>query len=199
MDGDILLAVTYREAGTWTLPAGWAWVNTGTPEQVNNTANAWIGLAWKRASSEPSSWTFQLSTSTWRIVTVGAWSGCVTSGSPWDVYTSNTEAVANVSANSITTTVANTMCVVGTASYDGTDVTVASSGYTQRAELGGCELFEKATAATGATGSKSFTRGGVSGTWAAWHIALAPDTGEAAAIVPAMLGRRLVPAIDVWR
>jgi len=150
VDGDILLACTYREGGTWTLPSGWAWVNTGTPEQVNNNANAWIGLAWKRASSEGASYTFALSTSTWRVVTVAAWSGCETSGNPWDVYASSSANTTNVEAPSITTTVTNTMCVVATANYDGSDVTAGSSGYTQRAELGGDEFFEKATAATGA-------------------------------------------------
>jgi len=176
-DGDILLACTYREAGAWTLPAGWAWVNSGTPEQVNNTANAWVGVAWKRASSEGSSYTFNLSTSTWRIVVIGAYSGCATSGNPWNVYGSNSGTLTTVVAPSITTTVANTMCVVATANYDGSDVTAGASGYTQRAELGGDEFFEKATAATGATGTVTLARGGSPGTSASWHIALMEPQG----------------------
>lgn len=170
VDGDILLALTYREDGAWTLPAGWAWVSA---EQVNSTGEAWIRVAWKRASSEGSSYTFTKSGSAWRIVTMGAWSGCATSGDPFEAATGYTESLAVVKATSITTTVADTMCVACAASYSGDNIGVSSSGYTQRAELGGCELFEKAKAATGATGTISF--GTVSGSdWASVHLALLP-------------------------
>jgi len=157
-DGDILVAVLYREGGAWTLPSGWAWVDTGTPETKCNISAAWVGLAWKRASSEGASYVFQLSASAWRVVTMGAWSGCATSGNPFDVFNSTTTAATTVTAASITTTVANTMLVVGAACFSGADLGVASSGMTQRAELGGCELFEEAQASADAAGTAAHFR-----------------------------------------
>jgi hypothetical protein len=182
VDGDILLAVTYREAGAWTLPTGWAWINAGTPEQANNTGNGWVGLAWKRASSEGASYTFQLSATTWRTVTVGAWSGCVTSGNPWDVYTSHTGVNTDIVVNALTTTVANTMLVVGTANYNGDNPTAGASGMTARTMDGGCGFFDEPQAATGSTGTQALARAaGTGGDWAVWHLALKPAGGAPAA------------------
>src|SRR5574343_78148 len=181
VDGDILIAVTYREAGAWTLPSGWAWV---AAEQVNNDNNAWVRLAWKRASSEGSSWTFSLSTSNWRIVTVGAWSVCASSGTPFEAAAVYSTTGYPVSAASITTTVADTMCVVGMANLSGTNIGAGSTGYTQREQLGGCELWERATATTGSTGTKTFSDASNTGDWVTFHLALLPAGSGAQTISP---------------
>jgi hypothetical protein len=178
--GDILLCLTYREAGAWTLPAGWSWVDS---EQSANVGALRLGLACRRAgASEPASYTFNLSASTWRILVMGAWSGCPTSGFPWDVYTSNTGTTSTLAANAITTTVANTMLVVGATSGTGSNLSAGSSGMTQRAELGGHEFFEEAQAAAGSTGTQTLSWGGSNSAWATWHLALKPDAGTGGSI-----------------
>src|SRR5574343_1269622 len=184
VDGDILIAVTYREAGAWTLPSGWAWV---AAEQVNNDGDAWVRLAWKRAASEPSSWTFSMSTSNWRIVTVGAWSGCAASGTPFEAAAGYSTTGYPVIAASITTTVADTMCVVGMANLSGTNIGAGSTGYTQREQLGGCELWERAMAATGSTGTKTFSDSSNTGDWATFHLALLPAGSGAQTISPSAI------------
>lgn len=170
-DGDILVVVLYREAGTWTLPAGW----TQIADQANWEGVMTLTMAWKRASSEGSSYTFNLSTTSWRIAAMGAFSGCLASGDPVDVYAANGATAFDEipDASSITTTVANTMRVCGIGNFNGTDVAVGSSGFTQGAALGGTELFYAAQAGAGASGVKTFATI-EDDNWVTIHLALKP-------------------------
>lgn len=176
VDNDILIAVLYREAGTWTLPSGWSWLIT---DYANYNNTAWVGVAWKRASSEGSSYVFQLSTSTWRVVSIGAFSGATTSGNPFDASkASNASAFNEIFALSISTGAANELAVILTGTFEGDNPTPGSSGYTAGQMLGGCGLLYKTWASAGATGNISLTRSGASsGDWVAHHVALIPDTG----------------------
>jgi len=134
-DGDILVVVLYREAGSWTLPSGWA--QWGSDQRDYNN-NLYLTVAWKRASSEGSSYTFNLSTTTWRIAAMGAFSGCLASGDPIDVGPTGrgtNEASGFPIASSITTTTANAMRVALHGNYNGADITVGSSGYSAGAAV----------------------------------------------------------------
>lgn len=177
-DGDILLVVLYREAGTWTLPAGW----TQIADQANWNATLTLTMAWKRASSEGASYTFNLSATTWRIAAMAAFSGCLASGDPVDVYAANGAAEFDEipDASSITTTVADTMRVCGVGNYTGADVGVGSSGFTQGAALGGTELFYATQAGAGASGVKTFATI-ASDLWCTVHLALKPASGSLSA------------------
>ena len=176
LDNDILVVVLYREAGTWTLPTGWtAWLS----DQRDFGNNLYLTIAWKRASGEGSNYTFSLSTSTWRIAAMAAFSGCVTSGDPIDCTatgrgTNESMTSSGPIASSITNATANSMNVAVTANYNGTDPSAGSSGYTEGANIGGCEIWYAIQAASGASGNKTF--GGFSGSdtglWATIHISL---------------------------
>ena len=80
-EGDILLAITLRpDAGTWTLPSGWAWEDNDVPFVSYPDARA--GLAWKRAgASEPSDYTFsRTGLGSADSVAIAAYSGVVGGG-----------------------------------------------------------------------------------------------------------------------
>jgi hypothetical protein len=173
-NGDILIAVLYREAGSWTLPAGWTQIGG---DQYSYDGWAILSAAWKRASSEGSSYTFQLSATTWRIAAIAAFSGTVGTGSPVDVYNYYNANQVDPVAYSLTTSAANDMLVALHGNYDGSDVAAGTSGYTQGTELGGCEIWYAAQASAGASGNKTFTRSsGVMGSWATFHVALLEST-----------------------
>lgn len=180
VDGHILTVVLYREAGAWTPPAGWTQWGSDQHNFRTPTNDMILSVYWKRASSEPANYVFALSSSTFRVAAMAAWSGSISSGDPADVSivpnADNSTSVAT--AKSITTVTADTMAIAFHGNFNGSNVTVSTSGYTQATGgfLGGCEIWYKATAAIGATGDKAF---GVSPTLAGadsatFHIAIKP-------------------------
>lgn len=176
-DGDILVAICYNEIGAsaWTAPAGWTQWGTG---QADFAANAWINVYWKRASGEGSSYTFNIST-TWRTISLAAFSGCYQTGDPIQAGPTglNYSTFISPEGASITTVQNNEMCVFLTANYDGTDVTSGSSGYTQGAELGGCEIWYNLKVTAGSTGVVVFSRAsGQAENWATYHLSLKEAT-----------------------
>lgn len=188
-DGDILVATLYREAGTWTLPSGWAQWGSDQRDFGNNM---YLTKAWKRASSEPTSWTFNLSTTTWRIIVIAAYSGALASGDPIDVGpTGGADNNSVVIAKSITTTVANTMAIAAHGNYVGSDIQVGTSSYSAGPQLGGCEIWHNATASTGATGDKGFADSPniTNGQWATFHLAIKPAASGSTYEVSASLAR----------
>jgi hypothetical protein len=178
VNGDILVVGFYREAGTLTLPAGW----TQVVETRDNGSDAiYLTVAWKRASSEGASYTFTLSTSTWRAGVILAFSGCATSGSPVDTYATDNTTLSVPRLASITTSVANTMRVGYFSDYNSGGLTAGTSGMTESSGNGAVESFYAAQASAGASGTISNFGGYVaSGDWASVHLALKPDTGGSA-------------------
>lgn len=169
-DNDILLAVLYREGGSWTLPSGW----TQLFDVADFNANATVTVAWKRAASESGSYTFNLSASVWRIATMVAIQGAVTTGSPFDGTGSDAPNSASIVASSISPATAATLIVFLTANFDGVPLTASSSGMNLRVGLGGCEIWDVAQAASGASGSKTFTQTGIgAGNWVGFLVAVA--------------------------
>lgn len=181
-DGDILVAVCYNEISTsaWTPPAGWAQWGSGRA-----STSMYLNVFWKRASSEGTDYTFNIS-STWRVISMGAFSGALASGDPIDVGpTGNSGAgTADNRALSIITTEADTMVVACHSNYDGGNVADEDSGYTQAANayLGGCEIWYLAKATAGATGDKDWSHSGAS-YWATLHLAIKSASGAPAPIV----------------
>ncbi len=98
-DNDILIAVCYREAGSWTAPDGWALIR----DQAQSTT-LWVSLYWKRASSEGASYLFQLNTTTWRSMAIAAFSGALTSGDAIETSNGTNNASGNPTLISISTT-----------------------------------------------------------------------------------------------
>ena len=175
-DNDILVAILYREAGTWTLPSGWAWLGD---EVAGYNGNLWNRVAWKRASGEGASWVFQLSVSSWRVISCAAFSGAATSGTPFDTQVGNAPNSTTVSGSSVTTSYDNAYVIVAIGNCTGENVAVASSGMTQGPELGGTEIFYVAQASSGASGTKTFNTVSVSGSWSAITTALWASTSSA--------------------
>lgn len=178
LDGHFIIAVLYREAGNWTLPGGWAYLCQGARPHGDN--EFWVDLAYKRASSEGASWTFQLDTSTWRVVSLCAFSGVISSGDPLDCTPVKYAADAdNAVAKSITNGSTNSMNIMGTGNYGGVAVYGAgTSGYTNGVNLGGCEIWYALQASSGASGDKTFEGPAAIQDWATWHLSLKADTGS---------------------
>lgn len=194
VDDDILILCLYREAYAWTLPSGFAQVGS---DQASNAANMTTTLAWKRAASEGSSYTVNLSGTTWRTAALAAFSGCLTGASPIDTTPTGlgdghtTSGTDGIRLADVTTTVDNAMLIGGSGVYTGTDNTAGSSGYTVAAsgQLGGCGIVYKAQASSGATGQITGfggLAGADTGWWATIHFALKPAVA-AASILPTLL------------
>lgn len=180
----IMVAALYREAGAWTLPSGWA--QWGSDQQDYNT-NFYLTLAWKRTSGSETSYTFNLSATTWRIIVIDEFTGAATSGDPKDVgptsrgTNESTDGTHGAIASSITTTLANTMCIAAIGSYNGTDSTANATGYSAGNSLGGLEIWYAAQAVAGASGDKTFGSfsGSDQGLWATHHLAIKEPTAAA--------------------
>lgn len=175
VDGDILICSFYQEIGATavTPPEGWTEVAT----QANNNANAWVGSFYKRAASEPASWTWTHN-STWRIGAVACFSGALETGTAYEAAAGNTGAFTTITVNSITTTVDAAMRAVAMANYTGDNPTGSSTGMTPGPQLDGCNVWYEAQATAGASGTESFDRSaGGGGDWAVVHLALKPATG----------------------
>lgn len=182
-NNDILVACAYREAGAWTPPAGWAQWGSDQHNFRTPTNDMILSAFWKRAASESGNYTFNLSTTTWRTIVMARLTGCIISGDPADMTivpnADNSTSVAT--ALSITTVTANTMALAFHGNYNGSAVTVSTSGYTKLVGLGGCEIWYLATAAIGATGNKAFGLSPIlaGADSATFHNALKPATAVA--------------------
>jgi len=152
VDNDILVVCLYREGGTWTLPDGWTLIR----DEARGTT-LWTTLAWKRASSEGASYTFNLSSSVWRTAAMAAFSGCLTSGDVIDVST-GTNGLGYPTAASVTTTADAHMEVAGFATYEGNNLSAGTgTALTQGPFKGGCEIWYAIKTTAGATGSTALS------------------------------------------
>lgn len=175
VDNDIVLIGGYEEisGSAFTLPSGFAWHTTAI--EISN-GGGWNRVAWKRASSEGASWTFNIST-TWRTIIAASFSGCITSGDPFDSTAASRNGLNTTAAvSSITNASANSMNVGFVCTYNEDNLGIASSGYTDGGFLSTLNLFYGLQAASGASGIKTFTATSASGNWASWHVSLKEAT-----------------------
>lgn len=186
LDNDIMVVVLYSEHSStaWTLPSGWAWWG-GATGRANNDGNAWIFLAWKRASGEGANYTFTHAGTAWRIGCIASFSGALISGDPEDSTgpTGNSGTGSSNVLASITTNTANDMLIGGAANFAGENLGVGSSGMSLAGQLGGCGIVYQIQAAAGASGTKTLSDTFDAGSWATWHVAIKPAaSGQTAAV-----------------
>ena len=160
-----------------------------SPVTVTGTNAHTHHILWKRASGADSgTYTFSWNTSDNREAFAIAYSGGITSGSPWDGTPGtaiNATSTTTSPAVSMTTTVANTMLLWLPSDFAQGGYTPPAT-FTERQDNGvnRQSAAEKAQATAAAVGP--FTGTGVSSAWTVWLGALKPDTG---AITKAELGR----------
>jgi hypothetical protein len=134
--GDILFVwiIVGNNAQTITAPAGWNYVSA----TINGT-NTSGRLCWiRRGSSAPTYSSFSWSSSVPYECHVSAWSGCISSGNPWDQLGTILNAQVTASGNTVllnnpvTPTVSPSMCVLFSQWWTG-NVTAytAPTGYTR--------------------------------------------------------------------
>lgn len=185
-DGDIMLAlVIVRQnsgAPTITAPNGWTELLTQT------VSNARRSLYWKRASSEGANYQFSHDGSAGQKtqVTIGSFSGCVTSGNPYDC-TSNTAYSTNnttLRAASMTPSLQPVHLVfVGFVSISAT--ITPPGNFTERAEYEGGDtayvtyVADRLYESTDATGNIDATLSAGTTAKHAMMVALKPSTGTA--------------------
>jgi|MudIll2142460700_1097286.scaffolds.fasta_scaffold19192_2 hypothetical protein len=153
LDGHIMIVAAYREAGTWTAPAGWSSIR----DQAQSTT-LWTQMFWKRASSEGASYEFALSTSTYRTIAIASFSGCLASGDPVETSNGTNSASGYTTLASVTTTTDGCMLVGGTGNYAGTNLTLRTGTITQATSgyLAGTEIWYKTISPAGASGTFDF-------------------------------------------
>jgi len=116
---DILLLVVHSSNETISAPTGYAEVTSGSPQGTGTAATAGstrLAIFWKRDNGSESGPTVADS-GNHTVARIFAFSGCITSGDPWDVNTGDVLSTADtaVSIPAVTTTVANTMIVAAVA------------------------------------------------------------------------------------
>jgi hypothetical protein len=129
-DDILLMFSVISSSNTVNAPAGWTTAFTQTASNGVTTRLYWI----RRGTSAPSYAVTWASANIYYEASVSAWSGVVTSGSPFDVTASNastTKNPANPDCPSVTTTVANTVVIALGLSWNGWSTTAQPpTGYT---------------------------------------------------------------------
>lgn len=181
VDGDVLVAFVrgYDAAAAPTIspPAGWTEIVQGAKSSVVQ-----LGAFWKRASSEGSSYTFTHDgtddESSYSIVYVLSYSGCIASGDPIDDYSDTNYTTNNTTlrAASVDTTGANAMLLA--LGYTETETLTCSwSGMTERLDSNMGSTIrglaaEVLQASAGSSGNKDGTLSGSATGKHAYLIAL---------------------------
>ncbi len=173
-DGEILIVELSKDntdAVTW--PSGW----TILAEDTNDTF--YLGVGWKRASSEPTSWTWSWTNSTWRDGAVYRYTGGVSSGSPIDpdppAAITHAASVLSIATNSNTTLTANTVRVALHNSKAINAWGSETAGYTIRQNTASNEIhmMDQAFVGPGSTGTASAANNSPSGAMKAYMIEIA--------------------------
>lgn len=182
LDGDLIVVHGYLETdtNTWSsVGAGFTSVTSGT-----NTGAFLIQAWWKIASSEPASWTWTpTTTGVWRSVNAASYSGF--SGSSVDIAgtTGQADAVIATSqtAPSITTITDGSLVLFCYGNFGGTaPASIGGFCTNLRTGTGGTTIGDAIKTPTGATGT-SWGVGAGSQDYAAFHYAMTPTSGAAAA------------------
>lgn len=179
---DILIVGIYKETNADPgAPTGWTFVRE-TTIAVDHS----MFVYWRRATASEfaiSTWTFS---STWRSGFMAAYSGCITSGSPFDVIGATNGATSGQTLTfKSTVTLSADVMVLGIGSHF--DASAGSwsnsSSMNERVDFANVMLMDVEQAAPGATGNKTAATSGSSESWTAELYGLAP--AEEAAPPPA--------------
>lgn len=161
-------------AAAITNPSGWTLVGTWNP------AGYLMGrLYWKRAASEGANYSVTCSGSgtVYGLNVIGAFSGCLTSGSPIDVYSNTAYDTSNttVRCGSVTTTVTDAMLVaIGQMLNGSANPFSPPSGMTEGVDANLNALAYVLQASAGASGTKDFVASVSDGNKHGWLVALKP-------------------------
>lgn len=175
---DVFIALAFCGQASTTLgiPSGWTSLasgNAGTDYRYN--------LAWIRRGASAPSLVWTMSTSAYRAVHLLAYSGCITTGNPYEAFSNGgTTANDTTSLNppSVTTLSANSFVICGGVDYSGANfVWTAPTGYTKRSEdVSGQQydgvLAEKKIVTAGAEDPAAFS-GRITASAIKWAFSLA--------------------------
>lgn len=187
-DSDILLAgICTGLNGTPPTPALAGWAAFGTTTLVNGAGfQVRETILWKRAASESGSYTFTHSTAS-SVGWMGAFPGCIASGTPLSATSNNTGVSGSTSTGTgITTTAANSWLLwLGHDFADTTNNLTPPSGMTEIADLTLLYVANELRASAGATGNRTMTNNSTSGPWAVRMVELlaAPSSGTPNSLV----------------
>lgn len=177
--GDIILVTLhFEDAATITPPAGFALLDV----EVLTTPGFWNYIFWKRATGADSgTYTFGLGADDWRTGIAARFTGCATTGDPWDVFTnaSSSTSSSTTPAVSLTTTGADRLLVWAADLWDVSTFTAPTSYARPTNSWPSSRLLDICTrsqAVAGATGSVTGTLG-TARQRVAWLIALRPPAG----------------------
>lgn len=195
-NGNMLIAeVSGGAAGlTVTPPSGWNLLS-GPVAGGGTTYTTW--LYWKVAASEPTSWTWVLSSSVANVVSVGEYTGVATATPTFAAATA--AATTTINTPTVTTPANNSIVIQGVtmcAGFSGSVFTLAAPANVTQDSQAGTNVVANPSitsqlshdtvlqAAAGTSTARTFTASGSATNLEAWTIAMAPAAAGAA--VPAI-------------
>ncbi len=171
---EIVVVLIYVESGngTITAPAGF------TQRVTINGSDHDLEIWWKRCTATDSgTYAFTWSGNPWREAVALRFSGCITTGDPFDVSNTATGTGGTTPAVTASTTVADTLLLWAGTNFNSGAWTPPTAGgtWTERVDTGGgIGAATKAQAATGTTGSVTGSCAGGAATSLAFLGALKP-------------------------
>ena len=179
-DNDILVAIVSNRVGSdVSAPAGWTHLVSQKATAVNIHYTC---VYWKRASSEGADYTFTWASSGLYRATVSAYSGAITTGSPFEDtdYTSNVNTTTTHTLPAMTSAGANRLAIGMTSAMDDANSSISftvPAGYTETQDSAGVIGHEGsyiAVAAAGAVASAAATSS-TAGYGLSFHALLIPS------------------------
>ena len=180
-DGDILvLLIGSRTTTVPTLPGGWT-----TLRSKSATISSILG--WRRASSEPSSYTATRGTDKATGAVILAYSGCLASGDPTDGSSVSSGSGSPGFSAGITTTADGDRVLFLIAQANQRTLSSWGGGFTEQLDTNGSTsnttlgVADLAQGTHGAVGNQTVTVSGT-GNWNTYQVALKPDSGGPAVV-----------------
>lgn len=191
---EIVVVAIYVESGNGAISGPGGFARKSSVDGSNHDIEIW----WKRCTTtDAGTYAFTWSGSPWREAVALRFSGCITTGDPFDVTNTNTGTGGTTPSVSNTTTVADTLELWIASNANGGAWT-PPSGYTERVDTGSDLSVATATkASTGSTGSITGSCAGGAGVSLAFLGALKPPAGASPDPVPR--GGLVVPSWAVMR
>lgn len=182
---DILVGFVQQARGTNTLtwPAGWTVAFSGN--NGSGASGVRIEIAWKRAGASESNPTITNCSSSLCAAVILGFTGCKTSGSPFDaVGTAGTGSSPNISCPSVTPTQVSTYLLMAVGVQDGGSSWGSYSGSdpspTEHSELGawGFAVAGGVRSSSSATGARTASTGGSGFNTLGVQLLLAPAASD---------------------
>lgn len=161
VDGDLLVVAFYHDDSTvTTVPDGWTQI--ASIENTRAAVHFFIRAYWKRASSEPATWTWSITTASWYAWVSAAYTGGLASGDALDgtptTYANTIADSSTIPLPAVTTTVDGSMLVAIGGNYDGVVTNSGTAPVTnERADGSGLTLYDGVKASAGSSGTITLT------------------------------------------